>query len=160
MGKEHEPYLYDIKIGDRLYSFLEKNREYIVTDIDENEHAIYRIKLRPLDVLSNDAPGVYITNNGALHERWNTPVFLYRPVDILDPRNLPEKPWKPEKDEYVWARLSGTFNEYASWELVKFYQETSSGKYLCYKQFRDVRTPYHEIAPFKGELPPGLEEEK
>ena len=151
-----EAYLADVQVGDKLYSFLENNREYEVIEVNRDNSAFYGIRIRPIDC--NDDQDLYLTFDGVVDGRWKVPSLLYAPVDVLDPKNLPPRPWKPKKDEWVWARLSGTFNEYASWELVKFYQETPSGKYLCYKQFRDVRTPYHEIAPFNGELPPGLEE--
>ncbi len=160
MGKEQEPYLHDVQVGDKLYNFLEDNEEYIVVHISE-EHEEITIRLSDLPQGVKDPKGFEITINpdGTMERGFTVPHFLYAPVDVLDPKNLPPRPWKPKKDEYVWARFSGTLNEYAPWELVRFCQETPSGKYLCYKQFKDVRTPYHEVAPFKGDLPPGLGEE-
>ena len=40
MGKEQEPYLYDVQVGDKLYNFLEDNEEYVVVHISEEYEEI------------------------------------------------------------------------------------------------------------------------
>ena len=75
-------------------------------------------------------------------------------IDVLDLNNLPSRPWKPKRDEWIWARLDGYI-----WMLVRFYEYLWDTKqYICITQ-AGGEGYYNEVAPFKGELPPGLEEE-
>ena len=152
------PYLADVQVGDKLYSFLQGNEEYEVVKIRyrTNNPDDYPIKAKR----TKDNYCESISFWGTIHPFQIVPHFLYAPVDVLDPKNLPPRPWKPKKGEWVWARVSGILNENAPWKLVRFDKETTDGKYLCYAQFEELMSgTYHEIAPFKGELPPELEEE-
>jgi len=77
------------------------------------------------------------------------------PVDVLDPKNLPPRPWKPRKREWVWARGK----EWRTWALRRFKRMDKEGVYVCTNIYDSGTELFYEIAPFKGELPPGLEEE-
>lgn len=156
-----KPYLADVQVGDKLYNFLEDNKEYVVVHISK-EYEEITIRLSDLPQGAKDPRyfELVINPDGTMERGFTVPHFLYAPVRILDPNNLPPRPWKPKKGEWVWARVSGILNENAPWKLVRFDKETTDSKYLCYAQFgEEMSGTYHEIAPFKGELPPGLEEE-
>lgn len=150
------PYLADVQVGDKLYNFLEGNREYEVIEVNRDNSAFYGIRIRPIDC-NDDLWDLYLTFNGAFDGRWRVPSLLYAPVDVLDPKNLPPRPWRPKKDEWVWARRPKT-----GWVLAKFVSRNPHNEdysYWCILQEKPGKLAFSEIAPFKGELPPGLEEE-
>ena len=90
MGKEQEPYLHDVQVGDKLYNFLEDNEEYVVVHISE-EYEEITIRLSDLPQGVKDPRGFEITINpdGTMERGFTVPHFLYAPVDVLDPKNLP-----------------------------------------------------------------------
>ena len=142
-----KPYLADVQVGDKLYNFLEGNREYKVIRVD-------RSKQPPLQLEATEGCGkVVIGLHGSevLHEV--VPYYLYQPVDVLDPKNLPPRPWRPKKGEWVWCRCPGDI----AWNLRRFICKEGN-RYLLEKACGVGAISYYdEIAPFKGELPPGLE---
>ena len=139
------PYLADVQVGDKLYNFLKHNKEYTVTEVKEN-----KIKLEAED----DCLWYY-----HLYEGGSIPFYLYAPVEVLDPKNLPPRPWKPKKGEWVWAWNNIHKNGRT---LVRFVRKDGQLYVSEDWQDRDIRMVRHweNIAPFKGELPPGLEEER
>jgi len=143
------PYLADVQVGDKLYFFLQGNEEYEVVKIRyrTNNPDDYPIKAKR----TKDNYCESISFWGTIHPFQVVPHFLYASVDVLDPKNLPPRPWRPKKREWVWARRM------VSWELAQ-YRGKKSSCFLCDPQFGDL-DEFQEIAPFKGELPPGLEEE-
>ena len=153
MGKEQEPYLHDVQVGDKLYNFLEDNEEYVVVHISE-EYEEITIRLSDLPQGVKDPKGFEITINpdGTMERGFTVPHFLYAPVDVLDPKNLPPRPWKPDEDEWIWGRFKG-----GTWILARFYRSDKNG-FWCHHQDKS-KCFLDEIAPFKGELPPRLEEE-
>ena len=144
--KDQKPYLADVQVGNKLYNFLEWNREYKVTMILDATD--FPIKLEATDSQER----VSITIRGTYNRHYPVPHFLYQPVSVLDPNNLPPRPWKLKKGEWVWVK------PYKEWKLCIYYQDLSSGG----SNFHQVRLQdgtymiVDEIVPFKGELPPGL----
>jgi len=143
-------YLADVQVGDKLYNFLEGNKEYTVRTVDRGNLSD---DFYPIWVVSDDAKqAVEITRNGTIHHSDKVPYFLYAPVDVLDPKNLPPRPWKPKRNEWVWGRVRGGY-----WVLVRYWQKDGE-RFWCHYQDKG-KCVFDEVAPFKGELPPGLEEE-
>ena len=147
---EGKPYLADVQVGDKLYNFLEKNKRYTVRSIN---HGGSDNDLYPIQVVGEDKFTINISRHGTKYFSEKVPYFLYAPVDVLDSKNLPPRAWKPEKDEWIWGRVKG-----GTWILARFYQSDENG-FWCHHQDKG-KCFFDEIAPFKGELPPGLEEEK
>lgn len=148
-----KPYLADVQVGDKLYSFLQGNEEYEVVKIRyrTNNPDDYPIKAKR----TKDNYCESISFWGTIHPFQVVPHFLYAPVDVLDPKNLPPRPWKPKKGEWVWCRCPGD----KAWNLRKFLGKEGN-RYLLERTSGVGTISYDEIAPFKGELPPGLEEER
>ena len=142
---KNKPYLHDVQIGDKLYNFLERNKPYTVNEIREEQDLEYPT------IVAGDDRVVHLTPWGTETLKEKIPYFLYAPVDVLDPKNLPPRPWKPDEDEWIWGRFKG-----GTWILAKFYRSDKNG-FWCYHQDKS-KCFFDEIAPFKGELPPGLEE--
>ena len=142
-------YLEDVEPGDILYNFLEGNKEYTVNEVRGEEGLDYPI------IVAGDTRVVRITLWGTEILREKVPYFLYAPVDVLDPRNLPPRPWRPRKGEWVWARGK----EWRTWALRRFKGMDKEGVYVCTNVYDSGTELFYEVAPFKGELPPGLEEE-
>ena len=142
-------YLADAQVGDKLYSFLEGNREYSVILREGN-----RITVRPIGALTG-ADDVELFLDGTAFSSFIIPHFLYAPVNVLDPKNLPPRPWKPKKGEWVWCRHDG----WKAWDLRQFMYEEDGWCFVKSCDGKPTKALYFEIAPFKGELPPGLEEE-
>ena len=135
-------YLEDVEPGDILYNFLEGNKPYKVVEVRKDR----------VLVESEDGRYALVEKNGCAEV---VPHFLYAPVEVLDPRNLPERPWKPRKGEWVWARGK----EWRTWALRRFKGMDKEGVYVCTNVYDSGTELFYEVAPFKGELPPGLEEE-
>jgi len=153
---EGKPYLVDVQVGDKLYNFLESNKRYTVRNIN---HEDSNNSLYPIQVVGEDKFTINISKNGTKYLSEKVPYFLYAPVDVLDPKNLPPRPWKPRKGEWVWAWNNIHKNGRI---LVRFVREDGQLYVSEDWQDRDIRMIRHweNIAPFKGELPPRLEEER
>jgi len=151
-----KPYLADVQVGDRLYNFLEDNREYVVVSISkERNQIIARLSDLPQGA-RDECYDAVINIHGTTELDYTVPHFLYAPVDVLDPKNLPPRPWKPRKGEWVWAKRPKT-----GWVLAKFVSRNPHNEdypYWCVLQEKPGKLAFSELAPFKGELPPGLEE--
>ena len=149
------PYLADVQVGDKLYNFLENNREYVVVHMSEEyKEILVRPSNLPQEIKDPSFLVFSITVDGAIESDWNIPHFLYAPVDVLDPKSLPPRPWKPKKGDWVWCRCPGD----KAWNLRKFLGKEGN-RYLLEKASGVGTISYDEIAPFKGELPPRLKEE-
>ena len=146
---EKPPYLADVQVGDKLYNFLESNKKYRVKNInlEDSNNSLY-----PIQVVAEDKFTINISRHGTKYFSEKVPYFLYAPVDVLDPKNLPPRPWKPKKGEWVWCRCSAD----KAWNLRRFIDKEGD-EYLLEKADGTGAIFYMEIAPFKGELPPGLE---
>jgi len=143
---KEKPYLADVQPGDKLYNFLERNKEYTVNEVKGEEGLDYPI------IIAGDDRVVRITLWGTEILREKVPYFLYAPVEVLDPKNLPPRPWKPRKGEWVWCRATG-----GTWILARFWQVGNDGVWCNYQD--GGKSLFDEVISFKGELPPGLEEE-
>ena len=148
-----EGYLKSVKGGDELFNFLEGNKRYFVVQVSEGETD------RPIEV-RYECDGKYlltrtITFNGTYSKDDVVPYFLYEPVKVLDPANLPGRPWRPRWGEWVWARIS----KKDTWFLARFSSNLSipgvSKRYKVMLQ-QGGKMEVREITPFRGELPPGL----
>lgn len=150
---EREGYLKDVEGGDELFNFFEGNKRYFVVQVLEGETD------RPVEV-RYECDGKYlltktITFNGTYSKDDVVPYFLYKPVRVLDPANLPERPWRPRWGEWVWARIS----KKDAWFLARFSSNLSipgvSKRYKVTLQ-QGGKMEVREIFPFEGKLPPGL----
>ena len=155
---EKPPYLADVQVGDKLYNFLEGNKEYVVIEVvDEKILTTCPIIVKPAN--GRDDVKIKVSYFGTEVITQDIPYYLYAPVDVLDPKNLPPRPWRPKKGEWVWAWNNIHKNGRT---LVRFVREDGQLYVSEDWQDRDIRMVRHweNIAPFKGELPPGLEEER
>ena len=147
-----KPYLADVQVGDRLYNFLEGNKEYKVVDIYEP----YGETCIELQSVQDKDDRLLITYNGTTGVHIQVPFLLYQPVKVLDPENLPSRLWRPKKGEHIWVK--NVHDRY--WNLRPFIRMTKVGRYECRTASGNSQTTWDEAAPFRGELPPGLEGEE
>ena len=168
MAKDQKkPYLADVQVGDKLYNFLE-NREYIVTDVLEDDETQFPIGVKPIHETAPNPIKTWISLKGTPLPREVVPYYLYQPVEILDPNNLPPRPWKPKKGEWVWAKITDINYDrgQTSWILVRFmekYEDSQRNTRIVIKDQFGERQSFHydaiKLVPFKGNLPPGLKDE-
>ena len=146
-------YLESVREGDILYCFPEGNKKYIVKQVKKT-----CLNENPVLVESVYPPGKsrWITLNGTRDSDEPVPYYLFQPVSVLDPDNLPERPWMPEEGEWVWA--SQVDGDKIRWFLARFAKrDTQKQNFLVVDQGGVIRET-SKIAPFEGKLPPGLEE--
>lgn len=143
-----KPYLHDVQVGDKLYNFCEHNEEYIVEQVVHDGELIFIKSV-------SDGSSISIYNNGH-YRKGCVPIFLYAPVDVLDPENLPPRPWRPRKGEWAlaWIVQIGWFLA----KIVDTIHDDLGTRYRC-KTADGVDYFTDKVTPFKDELPPELEEE-
>lgn len=143
-----EPYLKDAQVGDVLYNFIKKNREYRVIRVTKD-----KIKVKSKDGCSE---GVWITKKGSYYPA-EFPCFLYAPVKVLDPGNLPPRPkprFVPKENEPIIVWEDGMTHGAAIRIFVKM---SVFGRYLCKTAFDlEELKGWKNAMPFTGELPDHL----
>jgi len=131
-------YYKDVQFGDIVYHFLEGNKPYRVIEVDRKNKCITLEAIKGEDKQRE----CYFWDESQL------PVYLFKPVEVLDPKNLPEREtWVPEPGEYVLARQT-----YCEWVLVKFVRVEENG-FLCKSLIGAEELLFSFIAPFDGTVP-------